>query len=223
MSRRGWVLFLSLSVIWGLPYFLIRVAVTDLDPGFVVAVPVLALGLSWSDVKPLEAHALLEGQCLFYLLMKRVVLGAIPAGHDVFLHPTAFAGWAGLFITMINLLPSGQLDGGHIAYALLGPRGNRLANLVHAALPLLFLGNLAHNLSLSRKLGAGAEGDQLALANSFFWLLWFGILSLVRFLGGKEHPPTDEGLTLDGPRRAIAVLCLVLFVLLFMPSPFTVT
>lgn len=191
--------------------------------GFVVAVPVLALGLSWSEVKPLEPHAMLEGQCLLYLLMKRLVVGPIPAGHDVFLHPTAFAGWAGLFITMINLLPSGQLDGGHIAYALLGPRGNRLANIVYGLLPVLFLGNLAHNLSLSRRLGGGAEGDQLALANSFFWLLWFGILSLVRFLGGKEHPPTDEGLTLDGPRRGVAILCLVLFVLLFMPSPFTVT
>jgi membrane-associated protease RseP (regulator of RpoE activity) len=191
--------------------------------GFVVAVPVLALGLSWSPVKPLDPHALLEGQCLLYWAMKRLIVGPIPAGHDVFLHPTAFAGWAGLFITMINLLPSAQLDGGHIAYALLGKRQNTLADWVYKLLPVLFLANWAVNLFHTRTSTGGREDDTTALANSFFWFLWFGILTLIRRFGGKDHPPTDDGLVLDGPRKGVAVLCLVLFVLLFMPSPFTVT
>ena len=191
--------------------------------GLVVALPVLAIGLSWSEVKPLEPHALLEGQCLLYLAMKRVILGPIPAGYDVFLHPTAFAGWAGLFITMINLLPSGQLDGGHIAYALLGRRQDAVANVVYSVLPFLFLGNLALNFSRAKQGGGGNDAYELAVANSFFWLLWFGILTLIRRLGGGDHPPTDEGHSLDRRRQGIAVLCLVLFVLLFMPSPFTVT
>ncbi|MFO0659586.1 MAG: site-2 protease family protein [Polyangiaceae bacterium] len=70
----------------------------------------------------------------------------IGPGQDVFLHPTAFAGWAGLFITMINLLPFGQLDGGHVAFALLGPRQNRIARWVRLGLLPLFLYNLGTNI-----------------------------------------------------------------------------
>lgn len=191
--------------------------------GLVVALPLLAVGLTWSEVKPFEAHGLLEGQCLLYFAMKRLIVGPIPAGYDVFLHPTAFAGWVGLFITMINLLPSAQLDGGHIAYALLGKRQDRLANVIYHCLPFLFLVNLARNLSTARAAGGGEDADSLALQNSFFWLVWFGILTMIRRYGGAEHPPTDEGLSLDPFRRGIALLCLVLFVLLFMPAPFTVT
>ena len=65
--------------------------------------------------------------------------GHIPDGHDVILHPTATAGWVGLFVTMINLLPWGQLDGGHIAFALLGPPQNRIARLVRWAVLCFFL------------------------------------------------------------------------------------
>ncbi|HEX3597238.1 MAG TPA: site-2 protease family protein, partial [Polyangiaceae bacterium] len=91
--------------------------------GLFVAIPVLAYGLSLSTVGPIGAeHYQQEGQSLLYVAMKRLILGPIPAGMDVNLHPTAFAGWGGLLITMLNLLPWGQLDGGHVAYALFGPR-----------------------------------------------------------------------------------------------------
>lgn len=190
--------------------------------GMAVALPVLSLGLHWSQVHPIQPGFIVEGQCLLYMLMKRIIVGPIPAGSDVFLHPTAFAGWAGLFITMINLLPSAQLDGGHIAYALLGKKQDRIANIIYQSLPFLFLANLAHSLLLSRRAGGGEEGDSKALQNGLFWLVWFGILTLIRRFGGVDHPPTDEGHTLDGPRRAIAIFCLVLFVVLFMPQPFTV-
>ncbi len=188
--------------------------------GMLFALPVLVLGLRLSTVQPLEPHALLEGQCLLYSLLKRLLLD-IPPGHDVFLHPVAFAGWAGLFVTMINLLPIAQLDGGHVAYALLGKRQNRVSRLVHLALVPLFLVTLSRNLLRARAVGSGAMG--LAVQNSTFWLFWFGMLFLLMRVGGKDHPPTDGDEPLGPVRTVIAVLCLVLFVLLFMPAPFTMT
>jgi membrane-associated protease RseP (regulator of RpoE activity) len=191
--------------------------------GMAVAIPVLIGGLRMSVVKPMEPGALLEGQCLLYLLIKRVVLGPIAEGHDVFLHPVAFAGWAGFFVTMINLLPYGQLDGGHIAYALLGPRQDRIGRWVRWATLPLFLYNLGTQLwTLSRKEFSG-DALSMALSNSAFWLVWFGLLTLMRRLGGPEHPPTDPGEELGPGRTTVAVLCLLLFFLLFMPSPLVLT
>jgi membrane-associated protease RseP (regulator of RpoE activity) len=187
--------------------------------GLVVAIPLLIYGLRLSPVKPMVPGSLLEGQCLLYLLLKRLVVGPIPEGHDVFLHPIAFAGWAGLFVTMINLLPHGQLDGGHIAYALLGPRQDRVGRWVRWATLPVFLYNLLTQLWALRR--GGFSGDALATAasNSTFWLVWFGILTLMMRLGGPEHPPTDPGEELGPARTAVAVLCLLLFLALFMPSP----
>lgn len=109
--------------------------------GLLVAIPVLILGLRLSPVQPLSPIGTQEGQSLLYWFLKRITVGPIPDGHDVFLHPIAFAGWVGLFLTMINLVPISQLDGGHVAYALLGKRHHRIARFLHNALPLLFLYN----------------------------------------------------------------------------------
>jgi membrane-associated protease RseP (regulator of RpoE activity) len=147
---------------------------------------------------------LMEGQCLLYLLVKRLVVGPIPDGHDVYLTSTAFAGWTGLLITMLNLLPTGQLDGGHIAWALLDKKQARYSRYVRNLLPLVFL----YNLAMWREPDPG-----------FVWLVWFGLLLLLRRLsGGLEHPPTEPG-TLTLGRRLVAIGCLVLFVLIFMPTP----
>lgn len=191
--------------------------------GMVVAIPVLIAGLKMSEVKPLEPNALLEGQCLLYLLIKRLVVGPIPPGQDVFLHPVAFAGWAGLFVTMINLLPHGQLDGGHIAYALLGPRQNKIGGWVRWATIPFFLYNLGSQLLTLLAKGFSKDAWMMAFSNSMFWLVWFGILTGMRRFGGPDHPPTDPGESLGTTRSAIAVFCLVLFVLLFMPSPMTIS
>jgi membrane-associated protease RseP (regulator of RpoE activity) len=189
--------------------------------GMVVALPVLALGLSLSDVKELlpTGHDQ-EGQCLLYSALKYAVLGSIPEGHDVFLHPTAWAGWAGLLVTMINLVPSGQLDGGHIAYALFGQRQNRYGEIVRYSLLGLFLYNLVRFVG-PVLLGTSTLDLSTAIGNSMFWLVWFGLLGLMRNLSGTErgaHPPVEPG-ELTPFRRAIAWGCLVLFVLLFMPTP----
>lgn len=186
--------------------------------GMVVALPVLAWGLAHSEVNTMAPPYIQEGQSLLYLFMKWLILGPIPAGQDVSLHPVAFAGWAGLFVTMINLLPFGQLDGGHIAYALLGERQNRLAPWMRRALLPLFLYNLV-TFAAPMVLGKVGVDWGSAIGNSLFWLFWFGILGLLtRFSGGADHPPCERG-ELSPWRRGVAWFSLALFVVLFMPTP----
>jgi len=187
--------------------------------GLVVAIPVLAVGLSLSPVLPNPpGHYHQEGQSLLYLGLKRLVFGPIPQGYDVNLHPTAFAGWAGLLLTMLNLLPWGQLDGGHVAYALFGPKQDKFAQLFRASLLLLFLYNAAA-LILPVMHGQSTQGYVQASVDSLFWLLWYVLLGVVgRFSGGAAHPPTEPG-ELSPARRVVAAVTLVLFVMLFMPTP----
>jgi len=183
--------------------------------GLVVALPVLAIGISMSEVAPLGDHYVMEGQSLLYLGMKRLILGPIPDGSDMNMSPMAFAGWAGLLVTALNLLPVGQLDGGHIAYALLGKRQDKAARLFHLSLLLVVAYNVVRFVVPAVQ-GGGAVGQ--AIGNSTFWLIWFALLAGMRRCSGMNHPPTGPG-ELTKPRRAIAILCLVLFVLLFMPTP----
>jgi membrane-associated protease RseP (regulator of RpoE activity) len=185
--------------------------------GMLVAIPVLIIGLSHSPVSVSVPPYEQEGQSLFYLALKRLVLGPIPAGYDVKLNLMAEAGWVGLFLTMINLLPFGQLDGGHVAYALLGERQNRIGPWVRrATLPLLAL-NLAWFVipALSHPTTIGIV---TAVSNSLFWLVWFGVLGLLQRFSGKGHPPCEPG-ELGLARKVIGWICVVLFVVLFMPTP----
>lgn len=186
--------------------------------GLVVAIPVLFWGVAHSPVLPHSGSYTQEGQSLLYFAIKWLVHGTIPPGHDVYLHPAAFAGWGGLFLTMLNLIPFGQLDGGHIAYALFGEKQNRAAIWVRRALLALFLVVLVTNVV--PVLARPFDGSALALAvgNSLSWLIWYGLLGLLARFSGQDHPPCEPG-QLSPWRRAVAWLCLVLFVLLFMPRP----
>jgi membrane-associated protease RseP (regulator of RpoE activity) len=187
--------------------------------GLVVAIPVLVVGLSLSTVGPPGDHYVQEGQSLLYLLLKRVVLGPIPEGQDVQLHPTALAGWAGLLVTMLNLLPWGQLDGGHVAYALFGPRQHGFARLFRASLVPMFLYNAARFLLPAFERHAHGTELAIAVSNSMFWLMWFIALGVIsRISGGARHPPTEPG-ELSPARRIVAAVTLAFFVLLFMPTP----
>ncbi len=187
--------------------------------GLCVAIPVLIWGLAHSSVQPLPPTGYdQEGQSLLYWALKRLVIGPIPDGYDVILHPTALAGWFGLLMTMINLVPFGQLDGGHIAYALFGERQHRYGRWLRRGLLLLFAYNLVR-FSLPVLLGHSHSDLLTALVNSLFWLVWFMVLGAIsRASGGADHPPCDPG-ELDGVRRGLAWACLLLFVLLFMPTP----
>jgi membrane-associated protease RseP (regulator of RpoE activity) len=186
--------------------------------GMVVALPILAFGLSLSEIGPNSGHYTQEGQSLLYLLMKRLFAGPIPDGMDVHLHPTAYAGWVGLLVTMINMLPWGQLDGGHIAFALFGERQNSIARWLRHGLLLLFAYNLARFV-LPVALHRSSLGYFNAVANSLFWLIWYGFTGgIARMSGSADHPPFEPG-ELGPGRRAVAWLCLLMFVLLFMPTP----
>jgi membrane-associated protease RseP (regulator of RpoE activity) len=186
--------------------------------GMVVALPVLAYGLMHSPIAPNpSAGYAQEGQSLLYALMKRIFAGAIPAGSDVQMHPTAAAGWVGLLITMINLLPWGQLDGGHIAFALFGERQNKYARVVRTCLPLLVVYNLVTFAGPILR-HQSAMPYAVAFANSAFWLVWYVVTGVMARFFGADHPPFEQG-SLTARRRITAWLCLALFVVLFMPTP----
>jgi membrane-associated protease RseP (regulator of RpoE activity) len=172
--------------------------------GLIVAIPLLILGLSLSSVGtiPLDVDVVLqEGNSILYLGLKYLVFQRIlPSnGEDVWLHSVAFAAWTGLLVTMINLIPVGQLDGGHISYALLGRRAwalGRAAILAMAAWGgwLLLNGNQAGG----------------------FWLTW-GFLNMT--INRRHPPPLNDATKLDGRRIALGLVMLVVFILLFMPEP----
>lgn len=185
--------------------------------GMFIAVPTMVVGLMLSRFGPAAPKAgmsLIEGDSILYLAMKYLVVGTPPPGQVLWLHPTAFAAWTGFLVTLLNLLPVSQLDGGHVAYAFFGRRFDRWSRYPIAALAVLGAGiSLWVIATTPRKLlGLGAFSPALT------WLLWALFSAVVIRLSGGEHPPTDPG-PLSPSRRAIAVVCFVLFVLLFMPLP----
>jgi membrane-associated protease RseP (regulator of RpoE activity) len=186
--------------------------------GMVVALPVLFIGLKLSVVTPRSAdNYMQEGQSILYWLMKRIALGPIPADQDVQLHPMAFAGWGGLFLTMINLLPWGQLDGGHIAFALFGDAQHKLARWFRRGALLAFAYNVCVFV-VPVLLKRSKLPLDLAIGNSAFWLVWYGFTAIMAQFSGADHPPFEPE-PLDRGRQLVAVGCLVLFVLLFLPTP----
>lgn len=192
--------------------------------GLVVAIPILFIGLALSPVEPIDpilsdqGALIVEGNSIFYLAAKYIVHGELlpaPATYgdvspvvywlryfftgfpapfgarDVLMHPLAWAGWAGLLVTALNLIPVGQLDGGHALYVLVGRKARRV-------LPFILIG-----LGL---LGLSWPG----------WWLW---VALIFFLGRRHAEPLDQITKLDPKRKAIAILVLVTFVLVFIPIP----
>jgi len=172
--------------------------------GLLIAIPLLLVGLSLSSVQAPPSGiegALQEGNSLLYIGAKYLVFGELlPSnGQDVWIHPVAFAAWAGLLVTMINLIPVGQLDGGHISYALLGRKAWTLGYALIAAMFgwggfLLLMGNQAGG----------------------FWALW-GFMNLIL---NRKHPPPLNDVTPVGRGRVVGgIVMLVIFILTFMPSP----
>jgi membrane-associated protease RseP (regulator of RpoE activity) len=164
--------------------------------GLVFAVPVLIIGLMLSPVQSPSGAVLQEGNSLAYLFLKWLVKGPIPDGFDVILHPMALAGWLGFFVTALNLMPLSQLDGGHIAYAVMGRGHRKIVWLFLTALGALFL--VTH-----------WQG----------WLVW---VALAIGLGLRHPPPLDDLTPLDPPRRLLAAVALLLLVVLITPLPFAV-
>lgn len=193
--------------------------------GMVFAIPLMLWGLSLSTVGPRATEGYIqEGQSLLYWLLKLAVFGPIPADQDVHVHPTALAAWVGFLVTFLNLLPFGQLDGGHVAYALLGKRQNRVARFAHFVPLVLILYNFwTFVLPIVKRSRAGAlpPGSWNPISAATVWIGIFVLLSVMRALSGADHPPVDHP-ELSPARRIVAVITLVVLVLVFMPSPWVV-
>jgi len=163
--------------------------------GFIISVIAVIVGLNMSEVVSFSQTkgALSLGDSLLFSALSAAILGVTPADHDILLSPVAFAGWIGLFVTSMNLIPVGQLDGGHIAYAFLGEKQRRLSFAL--VIVLAFMGVFVW------------EG----------WLVWAVLL----FVLGLRHPPVIYWETPLDPKRKIAGwVSLVIFVITFIPVPF---
>jgi membrane-associated protease RseP (regulator of RpoE activity) len=162
--------------------------------GFVVAVPALAVAIARSKfVFAGGNEAVVFGQPLIERILEALLRPGIAHG-TLLLHPLGRAAWVGIFATALNLLPAGQLDGGHILYALASERHRRVTlavAIVLAPMAFYWIG----------------------------WLLWAALLLLI----GSRHPPLiDPWEPLDGRRRSWALVALAIFVLCFMPAPLAV-
>ena len=174
--------------------------------GLLVAFPLLIWGLLLSEVAPLptEEAYLLEGNSVLYYLLKWLIFGQpLPAGGvDVMLHPMAFAAWAGLMVSALNLFPIGQLDGGHVAYALWG----RTSWLISRVFVWLMIGwGIFLNLT-------GQD-------SGWTWVIWGALGALM----GAEHPlPLNDLTPLDATRRWVGWGMVLLFFLIVIPIPLTI-
>jgi membrane-associated protease RseP (regulator of RpoE activity) len=200
--------------------------------GLAVAIPVLLIGLKLSPVVAIAGGGLQEGNSVLYALLKWTVTGQwLPGrGMDVNLHPTAWAGWAGLLVTMLNLIPIGQLDGGHIATAYFGNGYRRIAAVLHRGLPLLAaLAFVVVYRTVRSELAALPPGEvawqplEIAVMPTFFWLMWAAVLlAMKRAAGGQYHPPVDD-VPLPRSRRRLFWVACVTFLLTFMPIPLRIS
>jgi membrane-associated protease RseP (regulator of RpoE activity) len=206
---------------------LFDIAIAGPLSGIIVAIPIIILGLSLSQVEllptqiPVDSGLQMEGNSLLYLGLKYLVFGELlphPSsysglnpivywvqyfftgrpfpfgGYDVMIHPVAWAGWAGILVTSLNLIPIGQLDGGHILTAMIGKKAKKLTPIV-----LILMGLLG-----------------------FAWSGWWFWAFLLIFLGQIPSQMKDSITKLDITRKRISILMLILFILVFTPVPLVI-
>lgn len=164
--------------------------------GLTLTIPVLILGLKNSQFVRLDSlpgESLFLGESLLFSQLAKLILGTPPEGYDTALHPMAYAGWAGLFVTALNLLPIGQLDGGHVLYALFGHHSQKIFKLTMAA---------------------------FIIVAAFFYPGWLVMIVLLLLLGFHHPAPENDYIQLDKKRRIIGYGTFVIFVVSFIPVPF---
>lgn len=160
--------------------------------GLLTAIPITLLGLFLMNADPRPAPVNAGGSFVVDLpLLYRVLSYFVPIPTDTILHPTAFAGWVGLFVTALNLLPAGQLDGGHVARAVLGENGKYLS---YVAIVLMF-------------------------ALGTFYFGWLIIAMFILLLGARHPPPLNDLTKLDGRRQALAASAALVLLLSFVAIP----
>ena len=162
--------------------------------GVVLAVPVSFVGmmLSTRQVATPEFEGLTLGDPLLFQIFERLLYGAPQEGMVLLLHDVGFAGWVGLLVTALNLLPIGQLDGGHVSYAVFGSRSRLVARSAFVILLVVCVTMRAQ------------------------YLLF---LALLYFLGIRHGPTMDDAAPIGSNRKKLAVLLLGVFILCFTPVP----
>ncbi len=162
--------------------------------GVAVSIPVTLVGLALSRVTVMGTgpESIILGEPLLYQFLSWLVFGSLSPEANVILHPVAFAGWIGMLVTSLNLLPVGQLDGGHVSYALF-PEYHRYVSL--GCLGLLLVCGLA------------------------FWYGWLMWATLVAFLGWRHPPPAHYWVPLDERRKFLGFITILVFILTFSPTP----
>ena len=163
--------------------------------GFVALLPFLVIGLMMSEVLPKPPVSVSLGEPLLFKAVASWIIGPLPAGHDVFLHPLGFAAWFGMLATALNLMPFGQLDGGHIMYAVFG----RYA--VYAS-----VATLGAAVFLTFRTGS--------------WVAMTAMMLVMAIFLGVRHPRmVDEDSPLDAKRKWLALIAFIIFVVCFIPVP----
>lgn len=168
--------------------------------GLCVTIPLLVIGLQLSQVQVSppdleQMGGIVLGESLLFKFISWSCLGTMPPHHDIILHPMAFAGWIGLLVTNLNLIPIGQLDGGHVSYALFGERSRGIAKIFYVILLL-----------------CGLIG----------WTGWF-VWAILLYCMGFVHPtPLHFWVPLNPGRRLIGLITIAVFILTFMPEPFKI-
>ncbi len=163
--------------------------------GFIISLPFIYIGIRLSTIGPVpEGLGFLQlGDPLIFKLFQTLLVGDIPEGYDLILHPFAYAGWVGVFVTALNLIPVGQLDGGHIVYALFGENSRKIYLSVIIGLGIYAL---------------------------FFSQGWLALIVLLLIFGMKHPMPLDNVTALDRKRKMLAFIVLLIFILSFVPKPF---
>jgi membrane-associated protease RseP (regulator of RpoE activity) len=155
--------------------------------GLVLAIPLYLWGFAHSKIIPVGDGGASLGESLLTKLLETASGRVVPPGMDMELSPVAFGAWAGLFVTMINLLPVGQLDGGHVAYALFGPKQDKLALIVHRSMLAFFFVSVVSFVVRDVRSGIGLHHLGGAVGNSLFWLVWFEVVAILGALSTRPR------------------------------------
>lgn len=173
---------------------LFDIGITGPLAGLAPTLVCVVVGLQWSQVDVSQAGGLQFGEPLLFQFIGWLTFGPIPPGHSIYIHPLAIAGWVGVLITALNLLPIGQLDGGHVLYAIAGRRANRVGRLLLLA----------------------AWGAVIVLG---YWV-WTLMLVLLVVMGPRHPPTLCDDLPLGWGRTILGWLTLAFVLIGFTPQPF---
>jgi membrane-associated protease RseP (regulator of RpoE activity) len=182
--------------------------------GLVFAIPMYLWGVAHSGFRSLSeissGNMITLGDSIALRLLDEIAAKRPPPGMDLELSPVAFAAWAGMFVTMINLLPIGQLDGGHVAYALFGTRQDKFAKIIHRAMLAFFFLSVGMYVVRDVRVGLGLYRIGTHVGNSIFWLVWFEMLAVLGTLAKARREDKPDPHALGARTRLFATLGLVI-------------